>query len=169
MKFKEFWSKIKSIKHFEIYLAVIIGLILCLFYFAFFVDKSSADKKKEISTEEYSSTEEYVDNLENRLCNVLEKISGVTSCSVVVTLESGFSFEYATDKETNVDKNGNSTTVETIVFQDDEPVIVKENYPEIKGVVIVAKGSEDIRVKLDILEAVTTIFKIDESDISILY
>ena len=165
---KEFWNKVKGIRHFEIYLALILGLIVCVLYFSFFVDKNTNDTKSEISTGEFSSTEEYVDLLENKLCNVLSKISGVEEVSVLIPLESGFSYEYAMDTETTTSGSGSSTTLETTIIIDGEPVVVKENYPVIKGVVIVAKGSENFSVKMDILEAVTTVLEIDESDITIL-
>ena len=109
-----------------------------------------------------------MDLLENKLCNVLSKISGVEEVSVLISLESGFSYEYAMDTETTTSGSGSSTTLETTIIIDGEPVVVKENYPVIKGVVIVAKGSENFSVKMDILEAVTTVLEIDESDITIL-
>ena len=49
-----------------------------------------------------------------------------------------------------------------------EPVIVNKIYPTIKGVVIVASGSEDFAVKMDILNAVQTLLEISAEDITIL-
>ncbi len=164
---KDFFEKIKKVKHFEIYLAVFIGLIVCVCYFAFFVDKTTDDTITENSTQEYSSTQEYVDILENKLSNVLSKISGVGEVSVLITLESGFSYEYAFDTET-ITSGTNETTTEMLVIIDGEPVVVKEIYPVIKGVVIVAEGSENFSIKMNILDAVTTILGIDESNITIL-
>ena len=168
---KEFWNKVKGIRHFEIYLALILGLIVCVLYFSFFVDKNTNDTKSEISTGEFSSTEEYVDLLENKLCNVLSKISGVGNVSAIITLETGFTYEYATDTETKTTTSGsNETTIttDTITIVDGEPVVIKEIYPVIKGVVIVAEGSEDFKIKMDIMQAVVTILEVDESEITIL-
>ena len=165
---KEFWSKLKGVRHIEIYIAMLLGIVVCVCYFAFFVDKEDVDINSPNTTQEYSSSEEYVDYLENKLSNVLSKISGVGEVSVPITLESGFSYEYATDTETTTGSNGNTSNLETTIIIDNEPIVVKEIYPVIKGVVIVAKGSEDFSIKMDILEAVTTILEIDESDITIL-
>ena len=33
-KLKDIWSKLKSIKHIEIYLALIVGLVVCVIYFS---------------------------------------------------------------------------------------------------------------------------------------
>lgn len=157
-KLKEFWEKLKSIRHFEIYLAVFIGVIICVVYFGLYFDQGS-DKKEDNSTEEIGTAVEYVDNLENKLCNVLSKIDGVMEVDVMITLESGFSYEYVQE----------SQKIEITLDDTDEKLnIVKEIYPKIKGVVVVAKGSEDFRVKMDILEAVVTLLQIDESAVTIL-
>ena len=157
-KLKEFWEKLKSIRHFEIYLAVFIGVIICVVYFGLYFDHGS-DKKEDNSTEEIGTAVEYVDNLENKLCNVLSKIDGVMEVDVMITLESGFSYEYVPE----------SQKIEITLDDTDEKLnIVKEIYPKIKGVVVVAKGSEDFRVKMDILEAVVTLLQIDESAVTIL-
>ncbi len=157
-KLKELWEKLKSIRHFEIYLAIFIGVIICVVYFGLYFDQGS-DKKEDNSTAEIRTTVEYVDNLENKLCNVLSKIDGVMEVDVMITLESGFSYEYVQE----------SQKIEITLDDTDEKLnIVKEIYPKIKGVVVVAKGSEDFRVKMDILEAVVTLLQIDESAVTIL-
>ena len=161
-KLKTFWGKIKSIKHFEIWLAVCVGLVVCVVYFSFFGGgKSKSDNSQNESTQEYSSAVEYTNFLENKLGNVLSKISGVGSVNVIITLESGFSYEYATDTETTI-------TTETVILVSNKPVVMKEIYPTIKGVVVVAKGAENFSVKMNILSAVETVLEIDRTSITIL-
>lgn len=167
---KNVWTKIKNIKHYQIIVAGIVCVVLCLIYFSFFQSKQN-NKNEENSTEEYSSAVEYVDYLENKLSNVLSKISGVGEVNVVITLESGFSFEYATDSETKTTiTNGTETTIttETVILVSNEPVVMKEIYPVLKGVVIVAKGAEDFSIKMNILTAVETVLEIDRNNITIL-
>lgn len=169
-KVKEIWGRVKSIKHIHIYLAVLVGVIVCLIYFWGFAGKSS-DKTEEISTETYSSTVEYTNYLENKLSNVLSKVSGAGQVDVIITLENGFSYEYATDTETKtVVSGGTETTVttETVILVSNEPVVVKEIYPSIKGVVVVADGANDVTVKLDIISAVETVLEVDRDKITIL-
>ena len=101
----------------------------------------------------------------------MSKISGVGNVSAIITLETGFTYEYATDTETKTTTSGsNETTIttDTIIIVDGEPVVIKEIYPVIKGVVIVAEGSEDFKIKMDIMQAVVTILEVDESEITIL-
>ncbi|MBE7075791.1 MAG: hypothetical protein E7375_01820 [Clostridiales bacterium] len=167
---KNIWNKIKSIKHFEILLAIFVGLVVCAVYF-FCLSPSKSDTKKELSTEEYSSAMEYADKLENKLCNVLEQIDGVEDVDVVITLESGFTYEYATDNETKTTVSGDVTTTintETIILVSNQPIVIKEIYPNIKGVVVVAKGAKNFSIKMNIITAVETVLEINRENITVL-
>ena len=164
-KLKDIWSKLKSIKHIEIYLALIVGLVVCVIYFSAFTNKS--DTQEKVSTGNYTNGVEYVDYLENKLCNVLSNIEGVGDVSAIITIENDFSYEYANDKETS-QEGETSVTTETTILVNGEPVIVNKIYPTIKGVVIVASGCEDFAVKMDILNAVQTLLEISAEDITIL-
>lgn len=169
-KLKSMYERIKKIKHIQIYCAVLVGLLICVVYFAS-VYKPKSDNTDKNSTEEYSSTMEYVDYLENKLGNVLSKISGVGNVDVIITLECGFTFEYATETETKTMTSGETqttVTTSTVILVSNEPVIIKENYPVIKGVVVVAKGAENVNVKLNILTAVETVLEVDRNNITIL-
>ena len=172
MKINELFSRIKKIKHKEIWIAVTIGLFVCVGYFCFVSSPSKkSDTTSETSTEDIGSDMEYVNMLENKLSNVLSKISGVGDVNVIITLESGFSYEYATDTETKTTTSGGtqtSITTQTIIYVKDQPVIVSEIYPVVKGVVVVAEGAEKTKVKLDILSAVETILEVDRDKITIL-
>lgn len=168
-KFKDFWMRIKKVRHIQIILPVLIGIIACVAYFSF-VGANDGDKS-ENSTQEASTAVEYVDNLENKLCNVLSKISGVGDCEVVITLQCGFEYEYATDSETKTTiSGGNETTIttETVILVSNEPVVVKEIYPVVKGVVVVASGAKDFAVKMNIISAIETVLEIDPNNITIL-
>lgn len=149
-KFKDFWDKVKSVKHIEIYIALLIGLIICAVYFTLFTGSGKTDTNNDISTEEFTTSEEYVDYLENKLCNVLSKISGVGNVSAIITLETGFTYEYATDTETKTTTSGsNETTIttDTIIIVDGEPVVIKEIYPVIKGWLLSQKAVKILRLK----------------------
>lgn len=171
MSLNKVWAKIKSIKHIEIIAAVVVGLFVCLIYFSFFGKSSKDDKISQNSTAGYSTITEYVDMLENKLCNVLSKISGVGNVNVIITVQSGFTYEYATDTETKTSVSGSTETTittQTVILVSGEPLISREIYPTIKGVVVVAEGAENIAVKLNILTAVETVLDVDENNITIL-
>lgn len=169
-KIKDIWQKVKNIKHIQIYVAVVIGLLVCAICFAG-TNLNKNDKSSDISTETSTTAQEYVQDLENRLCNVLSKISGVGKVNVVITLQSGFTYEYATDTETKTmvsDGVQTTTTTENIILVSGQPVVVKENYPTVKGVVVVAEGAEDVKVKMAILSAIETVLEVQQSEITIL-
>ena len=169
-KIKMMWEKVRKIKHIYLYLAIAVALVLCGFYFINFKTSKTA-KKSEVSTQEASSTMEYVTNLENKLSSVLSNISGVSKVNVIITLEEGFSYKYATDTETKtIVSGGTETTIvtETVILVSNEPVIEKEIYPSIKGVVVVAKGAENVSVKMNILSAVETVLNVEPNRITIL-
>lgn len=169
-KLKQTFEKVKSIKHIHIYLAVFVGLLACLAYFTLFSGGKN-DKTPENSTKTLSSAEEYVEFLENKLENVLSQISGAGQVDVIVTLESGFTYEYAKNIETRTSTSGSndtSITTETVITVGGEPVVEKEIFPVIKGVVVIAKGAADFAVKMKILSAVETVLEVDRENITVL-
>ena len=169
-KIKMLWEKLKKVKHFYIYVTIAIALVLCGIYFVSF-KKGKTSKNSDVSTQEASSTMEYVTALENKLASVLSNISGVSKVSVIITLEEGFSYKYATDTETKtIVSGGTETTVvtETVIMVSNQPVVEKEIYPNIKGVVVVAKGAENVSVKMNIVSAVETVLKVEPNRITVL-
>lgn len=171
-KLKSLWIKLKTIKHIEIYCGILCVILVFVIYLnCFSTSKKNKDVVSEDSNQTFSSTLEYVDYLENKLCNVLSKISGVDDVDVIITLESGFGYEYVTEEETKTTTNGaTSTTITTttVVMVSNEPIVNQEIYPKIKGVVVVAKGAEDAGLKLKILSAIQTVLNVSNSNITIL-
>jgi len=171
-KVKSFFERFKKIKHLHIYIALLIGIVVCLIYFCSIApSKKQPDSTNQDSTENYGTSVEYVDFLENKLSNVLSKVSGVGKVNVIITLEDGFSYEYATDTETKTMVSGGTettVTTETVILVSGKPVVIKEIYPKIKGVVVVADGAKDVTVKLNILTAVETVLEVDRNNITIL-
>ncbi|GMK37968.1 stage III sporulation protein AG [Paenibacillus sp. CCS19] len=108
--------------------------------------------------------------LENRLKDILEKIVGVGTVDVLVSVESTeetvFSVNEQKSQQTTeeTDKNGgrrhmtsvtdNGTIVLYEQSGDQKPIITKKIKPRISGILIVAKGAENPTVKRLILDAV---------------
>jgi stage III sporulation protein AG len=119
----------------------------------------------------------YEEQLENKLKNILEQISGVGEVSVMITLKVGKEIIPAsnvieTESETNErDSDGGTRTVlqqstdKKVVMRngsgtEDQPLIVKEIMPEVKGVIVVAVGAEKPEVEAKLTEAVQTVLGI---------
>lgn len=124
---------------------------------------------KPASTEAYEDDEviSYVKDLENRLEKTLSEIKGAGDVSVVITVDSGKETIYASEKVT-VSENGKTTVTESPILVNGKPVVVKENYPEIVGVLIVAQGANSISVMKNIQQAAVSLLNINLSRIEIL-
>mgnify|MGYP001207748061 CR=1 FL=1 len=128
--------------------------------------------------------EEYEAKVESRLKETLETIVGVGTVEVMVSIDSTEEIVVyrnlrESDKETTErDQNGgNRHITETTrsgeivlheVSGDQQPIILKTIKPKIRGVVIVAKGAENLTVKKLILEAVAKGLDVPAHRISII-
>lgn len=161
-----------------------LGLTLILiadFYKDIKVDRTEDDsyyEGTETETEAIDNTaSDYVSELEGDLSSILSKIQDAGRVSVMITLKSGSEIipakdESISDKVTNEkDTSGGTriinekTTDDKVVFTaaqggNSKPLIIKEINPEIQGVIVVAEGAKDSRVKLKISQAVQTVLDI---------
>lgn len=81
-KFSGIFKKLKSIKHIEIILAILLGLIVLLVYFS---STSSLQSNKTTVT---TSTNIYLQEVENKLENLISEINGAGRVSVMLMSES---------------------------------------------------------------------------------
>lgn len=142
-------------------------------------EQSGTDAGSQVESEAYAgnSGNEYVRNLENQLSSILSKIEDAGKVSVMITLKSSSEIipakdESLSNKITNEkDTDGGTRTIneentsDKVVFAnaqsgDSKPLIVKEINPEIKGVIVVAEGAKDAKVKLKISQAVQTVLDV---------
>ncbi len=169
-KLSQAWDKLKKTKHFEIYIALFFALLVLIVYFAAF--KGGGDKNAstniDTSNQNFSTSSEYVGYLENKLESVLGQVKGAGNVDIIITLEKGFEYVYATEEETKTTSNGGKVTSSTIIMQDGKPVLEKEIFPVVQGIVIVSSGANDVSVKMNLLSAIQTVVKVDNSKITIL-
>lgn len=120
-----------------------------------------------------------------RLEKVLAKVSGVGRVEVFLTLERGPEYRYASttdlsSKETREEDSAGGTRdisestdrTQLVIIRtptgQEEPVLVAEVFPEIKGVLVVAQGAQDPRIKESITRAVQTALKLGTHKITVL-
>ncbi|MBS3976983.1 MAG: hypothetical protein KGZ75_09720 [Syntrophomonadaceae bacterium] len=124
--------------------------------------------------------------IEQRLEKILSAIEGAGHVKVSVFLATGPKYEYAfnmTSNQRTVEEKdqggGTRTTVENnqteqlvlsrgIQAGRDEPVVTKEMKPEVQGVLVVATGASDPRVKIRINRAVETALDIEPYRVDVL-
>ena len=110
---------------------------------------------------------EYVYCLEQKLENLLNKLEGAGKVSVAISVESGMETVLAmttTTKETSAGRE----TVSTPVLVNGKTVVLKEVYPKISGVLIVAEGAGKISVYNKIQQAALSLLDVKSSQIEIL-
>lgn len=126
----------------------------------------------------------YEDHYENQLKEALDQIVGVSDALVVVNVEASEQKVYEKDGKTQSqhtteeDKAGGKRSIEeksseeqVVIIQDGEkevPVISETRKPKVSGVLVVAKGADNIQIKKWILEAVTRVLDVPVHRVSVL-
>lgn len=171
-----FLKKIKNIKNFEVVVASILCAIILLIYLSNFFDTGTSSKS--VSLSDYTSSMEYAKILETKLSSTLSAISGAGKVEVMITLESGPELVIATstDKKTNTTESGSSKTESVTVVENpvivmqngtSKPLVLMEILPKVKGVIVVSQGANNIKVKLDLLNAIQALLSISPNSIQI--
>ncbi len=117
-----------------------------------------------------------VADIEERLADLLSKVEGAGEVSVMVYADTGSEMvpAYNNEQDTRSDEKTDGRTTEIsenrqlALSGKDEPVILKVIIPQIKGVVVVAEGADDILIKAQLNEAVCTLLGIPEHRVQIL-
>lgn len=127
---------------------------------------------------------DYEATYENQLKEALEHIVGVEDVTVMINLDA--SETKVLEKNTvvqsqqtdEVDREGGKRKVEdmsrdeqVVIIRNGEqetPIVLKTKKPEIRGVLIVAKGAENLKVKQMVIEAVTRVLDVPNHRVSVL-
>lgn len=173
------------------YSTALLVAALCLGILLFGISNFAQEPKQDnlgISMEmdfpetEISRTEKV---LEQRLEHILSQIAGAGKVEVSVFLATGTRYEYAINVSANKrvidekDQGGGVrlTTEDNLSDQyvlirgnqaEEKPVIIQENSPEIQGVLVVADGAKDARIKAQLLQAVQVALGLEPHRIQIL-
>lgn len=121
--------------------------------------------------------------LEKKLEQILSTIQGVDNVKVMITLETTGQIEPAfnkvkaneTSQENDSDGGKRVVTTEnvtqTIVTQNNKdgsvPILLKSFEPEIKGVIVVAQGADDVLVKDRLFKAVKTVLQVSSNKVEV--
>ena len=167
-KLKDLWQKVKSIKNYEIILSLIIIAIVLLIYFS--VSENGKTEQKNVEKTSISLT----DGLEERVGNILNKIDGVGDVDVLITFNSTVeqvTAQTENSHSTTTSSDSNSTTTSTStsspIISNQNVIVLQEKMPQIIGVIVVAEGADNPKVRMNILSAVSTALDIDKNSIQI--
>lgn len=165
-KFKKVIKNPKSLVIFGIF-----GIVLVLISSVFPSSGSKKESNSNSLNEDYT-VNEYRDTLEKDVKSIVESITGVKNPTVVITLESGVRYCYASADETDTsssmgEKNDQSSESKkqsyiTVKSSDggEQPLIVTQIMPEVRGVAIICAGGNDAELSEKIKNAVTAALNI---------
>lgn len=166
-KLKQIFAKIKSVKNIEI----IIGLVIIAVMIIIYSNVSAAKEKTDAASGGEATLTE---NLETRLADILGEIEGAGEVKVMITYAgTGDKITAETTNTHTTTTNGSTssttttTTTSSPVLSGSDVVILQEKMPEIKGVIVVAEGASDMKVKLKLMQATATVLGINANSIQI--
>lgn len=148
---------------------LVIILISSKYIFSYSNKKEEKESNSTTSLENINNNEggitsknnsNYQTELENKLCNILSQISGISDVSVVIT--------YSQDTKQNPiyntkeqEKQGEKTTEKNVAYNEEgnkkTAIIETVEMPKIEGAMIVAKGASTVEMRSKIATAVSTL------------
>ena len=152
-------------------------------------DSTANDDNKQVVQNDMNitspCTNTYISEMENKLKNILKKVSGIGDTEVMITLKaSGKQIplkDYPSTQESlnEVDGEGGSRTnnsikreENTILVNDgngsEGPYILQQTEPEVEGVVVIAEGGDNVQVIVDIIEAVEVLFNVPAHKVKVM-
>lgn len=107
--------------------------------------------------------------LEERLSAILSRVKGAGKVSVMITYKTGSEriIAYNTNNERDNSTFSSRESSEAVI-NGDSPVVLKEVYPQIEGVLIVAQGGGNTEVKNNLIRASQALLGIDMNKIEVL-
>lgn len=151
-------EKLKNNKLVKSMIVVLLIIIVLLLTFGGFLGSN-----KTSSTE----TDDYVTLTEKKLTSILTEIDGAGKVSVAITVESGMETVLAMKTTTKETASGKEIE-ETPIIVNGKTVVLKEMYPKITGVLIVAEGADNISVMKKIQQATISLLDVNINKIEIL-
>lgn len=167
------------------------GVILCILAFPAGSKNSrmalqasrNADEAGKVFTSGSQDAAAYERELEERVREILRGVSGVGEVEVMIVLKSSsekmIQVDNKTSKSVTTEKGSGTdravenmeqehSTVLTGTGSGQEPVVAKEVYPEIAGIVISASGGGNPSVQAEISEAMEALFGLPANKIKVL-
>lgn len=186
MKMQDFMQKIKEkrLKRSDWLILVLAGILILII--ALPTDtkgKKQAEEAKENISKENNTMEASKDEIEQKLEDILEKIDGAGEVKVMITYQDSGTQVVEKDKNTSENSLEESDSTggvrstkeqqlqESTVYEEADagntPFVSKELLPKVEGILIVASGGDNQKVKQNISEAVLALFQVEAHRIKI--
>ena len=186
MKMQDFMQKIKEkkLKRSDWLILVLAGILILIIALPTDTEeKKQAEKSKENISKENNTMEASKDEIERKLEDILEKIDGAGDVKVMITYQDSGTQVVEKDKNTSENSLEESDSTggvrstkeqqiqESTVYEEADagntPFVSKELLPKVEGILIVASGGDNQKVKQNISEAVLALFQVEAHRIKI--
>jgi len=122
------------------------------------------------------SVDDYVQDMETKLSQILSQIEGVGETEVLLTLQQSEQLHYLYDtqlrQETDESGSTSDETQKTVIISSgsayDEAMVTRKDYPIFQGALIVCQGGGEPEVKLNLIRAVSALTNLSSDKITIL-
>ncbi len=139
-------------------------------------DKEPASAPMPQTQESPFTIDAYVQDMEQRLSDILSRIRGVGETRVILTLSSSEQLHYLYDTELRTDTGETGASTEesrkTVILSSgssyDEATVTRRDYPLFQGALIVCRGGGEAEVKLKLTRAVSALTNLSSDKITIL-
>lgn len=182
---EKFANAIKQVKREQWLIGIIVGALILVIAAPTSEQETKEDTVVEQKTETVLQTDDLAKQYEKLLEETLAMVDGVGEVKVAVTIESSGSkivekdVPISTEKSTQKDDAGlesvseSTNSQESTVYEETEsgeqvPYVISEIYPQIRGVIVVAKGGDDPVIVQQIQEAVMALFHMEAHKIKVL-
>lgn len=178
MDFKELFNRKNSIRF-----VVVLGLMgIALIGLSDFFGSNSKNTSN-VETSEIMNDDDYCTNLEIEAEELIKSVTGDKNVKVVITLESGIEYLYASDKNINTDSKKNISgedilndeisdkTEESFIIiktsEGEQPLLISALSPKIRGAAVVCDSGSVQQIADIIKDSLSTLLDISESKISV--
>lgn len=186
MKMQDFMQKIKEkkLKRSDWLILVLAGILILIIVLPTDTKgKKQMEETKENLSKETDTMEASKDEIERKLEAILEKIDGAGEVKVMITYQDSGTQVVEKDKNTSANSVEESDSTggvrstkeqqlqESTVYDEADtgntPFVSKELLPKVEGILIVASGGDNQKVKQNISEAVLALFQVEAHRIKI--
>lgn len=179
-------DRIKNIKNAELVAIILIIAVFLIVYPSLFGvgnEPMQDEREAEMQTSGAIDDLSFEEREEERLERKLSVIEGAGMVEVLITYRTSretvvakHTVESSTDTEETDAEGGmrnvlqQSKEIQPVIIdgrEGREPMILKELTPEIKGVIVIAEGARDVRVKMELLRAVRTALGVNANQVEV--
>jgi len=162
---KRYWPPKKD----QLLIVVLLGLLLAVIAIPAEKKERKQEKSESIS-ETAADTEEldYESQMEQKLEELLGSVDGIGRVRVMLTYEGTGEKRVEKDRFQTADESREETVYEEDGSRGKAPYVISETNPKVTGVLVIAEGGGNSRIKQEILEAAQALFGIEAHKIKIM-